>query len=100
MIDFTQAFQNDHNNISDAVNEIGRWLVKFFHLIAQSHMTFLMRLEEFIRKLHFPSPVIRINPFSKTTSSERKNFFAHLGIFIRNVAFPSLVSHAILKNAH
>ncbi len=39
MTDFAQAFQNDHN-ISDAVNEIGRWLVKLFHLIAQSHMTF------------------------------------------------------------
>ncbi len=63
MTDFAQAFQNDHNNISDAVNEIGRWLVKFFHLIAQSHMTFLMRFEEFIRKLHFHLPLFALTLF-------------------------------------
>ncbi len=59
MTDFAQVFQNDHNNISDAVNEIGPLL---FRLIAQSHMTFLMRLEEFIRKNAFPSLIIGINP--------------------------------------
>ncbi len=33
----------------DAVNEIGPLLVKLSRLIAQSHMTFSMRMEEFIR---------------------------------------------------
>ncbi len=33
----------------DAVNEIGPLLVKLSRLIAQSHITFLMRMEEFIR---------------------------------------------------
>ncbi len=28
MTDFAQAFQNDHNNILDALNEIGLLLVK------------------------------------------------------------------------
>ncbi len=32
----------------DAVNEIGPLLVKLSRLIAQSHMTFSMRMEEFI----------------------------------------------------
>ncbi len=32
----------------DAVNEISPLLVKLSHLIAQSHMTFSMRMEEFI----------------------------------------------------
>ncbi len=40
MTDFAQAFQNDLNNISDAVNEIGPLLVKLFRLIAQSNMIF------------------------------------------------------------
>ncbi len=47
MTDFAQAFQNDRNNI-DAVNEIGPLLVKLSRLIAQSRITFLMRMEEFI----------------------------------------------------
>ncbi len=33
----------------DAVNEIDPLLVKLSRLIAQSHMTFSMRMEEFIR---------------------------------------------------
>ncbi len=35
LTDFAQAFQNDHNSISDAVNEIGPLLVKLSLLIAQ-----------------------------------------------------------------
>ncbi len=41
---YAQAFQNDHNNSSDAVNEIGLLLVKLSPLIEQSHITFLMCL--------------------------------------------------------
>ncbi len=40
MTDFAQAFQNDQNNISDAVKEISPLLVKLSRLIAQTHMTF------------------------------------------------------------
>ncbi len=63
MTDFAQAFQNDHNNISDAVNEISPLLVKLSCLIVQSHMTFLMHLEEFIRKMHFHLPLFALTLF-------------------------------------
>ncbi len=52
----------------------------------------------------FPSPTIRINSFlhkSKTTSSDLKINFCELRWFPpKNVMFPSLVSDAILQNAH
>ncbi len=48
----------------------------------------------------FPSPITRMNCFSKTTSSERMNFFVNYGIFFLNLAFPSLVSYAIYQNVH
>ncbi len=51
MTDFAQAFQNDHKNI-DAVNEIGTQLSR---LVAQSHMIFSMRMEEFILYIYFNS---------------------------------------------
>ncbi len=51
------------DNISDAVNEISPLLVKLFRLIAQSHMTFLMRLEEFIHKMHFHLPLFTLTLF-------------------------------------
>ncbi len=110
MTDFAQAFQNDHN-ISDAVErDQSAAIVKLFRLIAQSHMTFFHALGGSYSQNAFPSPIIRMNPFShttlsksKTTSSERKNF-CELSYFIRNLAFPSLVSHAvshaIFKNMH
>ncbi len=59
MTDFAQAFQNDHNNISDAV-ERDPLLVKLSHLVSQSHITFLMRLGEFIRKMHFHLPLFAL----------------------------------------
>jgi len=65
-------------------------------------MTFVDALGGIYSQNAFPSPMFWINPFSyksKTTSSERKNVFSK-GIFIQNLAFPSLVSHAILRNAH
>ncbi len=33
MTDFAQAFQNDHNNISDAVNEVGPLLFRLIDLV-------------------------------------------------------------------
>ncbi len=51
--DFAQAFQSDQNNISMLCNEIGPLLVRLSRLIAQSHMTFLMLMVEFIRKMWF-----------------------------------------------
>ncbi len=47
--DFAQVFQNDHNNIWMLWTRSVSWLVKLSRLIAQSHMTFSMRMEEFIR---------------------------------------------------
>ncbi len=47
--DFSQAFQNDHNNIWMLSTRSVRWLAKLSRPIAQSHMTFSMRMEEFIR---------------------------------------------------
>ncbi len=106
MTDFAQAFQNDHN-ISDAVErDQYAAIVKLFRLIAQSHMTFFNALRGSYSQNAFPSPIIRMNPFShttlsksQTTSSERKNF-CELRYFIRILAFPLLVSHAIFLNLH
>ncbi len=53
MTDFTQAFQNYHKNKLDAMNEISLLLVKLSCLIAQSHITFSMCMEEFIRLMCF-----------------------------------------------
>ncbi len=103
MTDFAQAFQNDHNNISDAVERdqsaVGQ-VIPF--QCAKSH-DFFDALEEIYSQNAFPFPFIHINTFShktKTTSSERKSFFANLGIFIWHLVFPSLVSHSILQNVH
>ncbi len=74
-------------------NETDSLLVKLSRLIAQSHMTFLMHLEELILKMHFHLPLFTLTLESKTTSSKRKKN-------VQNVAFPSLASRAILKNAH
>ncbi len=49
MTDFPQAFQSDYNNFQILKMRSVRWFVKLSHLKAQSHMTFMMRLEEFIR---------------------------------------------------
>ncbi len=44
-------------------NEIVCWLVRFCRPIAQSHITFLKRLEEFIRKMHFHLPLFTLTLF-------------------------------------
>ncbi len=55
MTDFAQAFQNDHN-ISDAVErDQSAAIVK----LSPSHMSYSQNA--------FPSPIIRINPFSHFT---------------------------------
>ncbi len=80
MTDFAQAFQNDQNNISDAVeqDQSAASQVILSHN-ANSH-DFFDELGGIYSQNAFLSPIIRINPFShksKTTSSERKNFFAN-----------------------
>ncbi len=88
MTDFAQAFQNDHN-ISDAVErDQDAAIVKLFRLIAQSHMTFFHALGGSYSQNAFPSPIIRMNPFShttlsksKTTSSERKKNLLRIKVF-------------------
>ncbi len=103
MADFAQAFQNDHNKISDAVERdqsAAGQVIPF--QCAKSH-DFFDALEIIYSWNAFPFPIIRINTFlhkTKTTSSEHKNFFPNEGIFILNLVFPSLVSHSILQNVH
>ncbi len=46
MTDFTQAFQNDQNTYRCCERDQP---VKLSRLKAQSHMTFIMRMEEFIQ---------------------------------------------------
>ncbi len=48
MTDFPRAFQNDHNNLQMLWTRSARWLVKLSRLKAQSNITFMMRMEEFI----------------------------------------------------
>ncbi len=80
---FAQAFQNYHNNISDAVNEISPLLVKLSRLIAQSHITFLMRLEEVIRKMHFHLPLFELTLFRTSQKPPQ----ASVNTFLRIMAF-------------
>ncbi len=44
-------------------NEISPLLVKLFRLIAQSHITVLMCLEEFFHEMHFPLPFFALTLF-------------------------------------
>ncbi len=44
----SSGFSERPEQLIDAVNEIGPLVSKLSRLIAQSHMTFLMRKEEFI----------------------------------------------------
>ncbi len=88
MTDFTQAFQNDHNNLY----EIGPLLVKLSHLIVQSHITFLMRMEEFILQMCI---VVYANVFllDKTFILLKcaHMCFMHIFLFMRILLFPSSV---------
>ncbi len=76
MTDFAQALQNDHNNISGAVQQDRSF--KDIKDLFDVHGT--------IYSINaFPSPIIHINPFShksKNTSSERVNLFCILGVSI------------------
>ncbi len=66
------------------------WLVRFCGPIAQSHMTFLMRLEEFIRKMHFHLPLFTLTLFRtsqeppqvsvKTFVCESRDFYSKFGV--------------------
>ncbi len=83
MTDFAQAFQNDHNNISDAVNKISPLLIKLFRLIAQSHITFLRHLEELIHKMRFHLPLFTLTLFRTSQKSPQASVkvFCKLKIF-------------------
>ncbi len=48
----SSGFSEWPKQLIDAVNEV-RWLVKLSRLVAQIHITFLMRMEEFIRLIGF-----------------------------------------------
>ncbi len=48
MTDFPQAFQSDYNNLQMLKMRSVRWFVKLSRLKAQSHMTFMMCMKEFI----------------------------------------------------
>ncbi len=61
-------------------NEIGSLLVKLSRLIAQIHMTFLMRLEEFIRKMHFHLPLFALTLFRTSQKPPRANVKTFLRI--------------------
>ncbi len=76
MTDFAQAFQNDHNNISGAVQQDRSFkdIKDFFDAHGGIYSVNA-----------FPSPIIHINPFShksKNTSSQRVNLFCILGVSI------------------
>ncbi len=80
MTDFAWTFNNDHNNISDAVQQNQS-------TGSSSYAAPLRNVTWPFSDVHggiysanaFPSPIIRINTFhiSNTTSSERKKFYAN-----------------------
>ncbi len=80
MTDFAQAFQNDQNNISDAVERDQSAASQVIPSHSAKSHYFFDALGRIYSQNAFPSPIICINLFShksKTTSSERKNFFAN-----------------------
>ncbi len=77
--DFAQAFQNDHN-ISDAVEQDQSAANQVIPSHSAKSHYFFHALGESYSLNAFPSPIIRINPFShksKSTSSECKTVFAN-----------------------
>ncbi len=84
LTDFAQAFQNDHNNISDAVERDQTAASQVIPSYSAKSHDFFYALGGIYSQNAFPSPIIRINPFShksKTTSSERKKLFCELRDF-------------------
>ncbi len=78
MTDFARPFKNDHNNISDAVERSVCWLVRFCHPIAQSHRNFVLRMEEFIRQMHFHLPLFALTLFRTSKLPPPKSVTAYL----------------------
>ncbi len=96
MTDFAQAFQNDQNNISDAV----KWDQSAASQVILSHRAkshdFLMGLGEFIRKMHFHLPLFTLTIFrtsQKPPQASVKIIWELRDFFPWNLVFPSLVSH-------
>ncbi len=85
MTDFAQAFQNDHNNISDAVEQdhsAARQVIPSHS--AKSH-DFLMRLEEFICKMYFHLPLFALTLFrtsQKPPQTSIKTFLRIKGFLV------------------
>ncbi len=65
--DFAQAFQNDQNNISDAVNEIGPLVSQDLPSHSGKSHDFLMRLEELNQQMCFHLPLTVFHMSTKTT---------------------------------
>ncbi len=63
MTDFAQAFQNDHNNILDAVERDQSAASQIIPSHSAKSHDFLMRLEEFIREIHFHLPLFALTLF-------------------------------------
>ncbi len=71
--------------------------------LAQSYMTFLMCMEKYIQQIHFHLPLFTLTLFhtSQKPPQVSVNFFLRkLRDFFFFLAFPSLVSDAILQNVH
>ncbi len=66
MTDFAQAFQNDHNNISNAVNEIGLLVSQDLPSHSTKSHYFFDAHGGIYSANAFPSPTIHINPFFRT----------------------------------
>ncbi len=83
MTDFAQAFQNDHNNISDTVerDQSAASQVIPSHS-AKSHYFFLIHLEEFIRKVHFHLPLYALTLFRTSQKPPQASVKTYLRIKI------------------
>ncbi len=85
----------------DAVNEIGPLAGQVIPShSAKSHDFYWICLEEFIRKMCFHLPLFALTIFrtsQKPPQARVKTFLRIKGFFIRNLAFPSLVSQQYFK---
>ncbi len=80
MTDFAQAFQNDQNNISDAVERDRSAASQIIPSHSTKSHEFFDALGGIYSQKEFLSSIIRINTSShksQTNSSERKNVFVN-----------------------
>ncbi len=74
MADFARASQNDHNNISDAVNEIGLLVSQVLPAHSTNSHYFVVHGGIYSANA-FSSSIIRINPFSHKKKKLKQNIF-------------------------